>query len=233
MSRVSPFRSSFRFLSAGALRGTRAGALMNRIQLHPGKWEFFADQTRSVSREFAELPGIKNKGIFYGAVNLGTLPGSDHTNVVSFALFDTPSSATSYVEFRPQSREKLAGITVQPPQRLVSDAVFFEYDDLSSSGHEATPAVSVATIGVRPGLKEDLLRHLENTPIYPGVGSVWMGALSQRSRDQVSLLIAYRSFKAAFNAIGEGRDLLEGLTPFAQTRPAGFTIHEWSRLYSQ
>ena len=136
---------------------------------------------------------------------------------------------------------------IQPPTRLVSDAIYFQHDDLSSTGHEAQLAVCVATIGLHPGAKEvtsihirsrrlifsqDLFSHLKATPVYTA-GSAWMGAVSQRSSNHVTLFIAYKSFKAAYNATEVGRQFLESLAPHCQQKAHGFAIHEFARFFAK
>merc|ERR1712176_159727 len=124
------FTNTFRVFSSGV----RVGAHLNKIQLVPGSWSRFANQTDIISKEVSQWNNIA-KGPFYARVNLGTKPGADHTDVTSLIIFENVEAASKSIDMEPYTRTKLAEHMVKPPQKLLSDGLTFTFADFAKQGH--------------------------------------------------------------------------------------------------
>jgi len=198
---------------------------MTNIQLKPGKWADYANQASHIAQECHSAKGII-PGVYYGYFNIGTLPGSTHTDVVAITLYDNAVNAEKGLNQLSETSQKITSFMTSPPRRLVCDGVVFSFKDFSL---QADTAYCLASVYISPSERENCLNYLVKQQPTLGKGIIWAGAMLPRAMDTLSVFLAYKSFAHA--RLADNSAFLEGLTPFAQFRPRSlFGIHEWGAL---
>eukprot|EP00301_Raphidiophrys_heterophryoidea_P026301 c9043_g1_i1.p1 GENE.c9043_g1_i1~~c9043_g1_i1.p1 ORF type:complete len:246 (+),score=64.20 c9043_g1_i1:37-738(+) len=224
-------RASFRIFTrnfALAPKCVSVGAIVSKMQILPGSWAKFADQADDIARGISKWDGLRDDA-FYSIVNLGTKPGTDHTDVSSMVIFKDPTTASANMK-NDEMRGQFRDLMVRPPTRLLCDGIVSPFNQ--KDGFVAS--FSLATVQASPEAKEDLFRFLSSGNFDLGNHLVWFAAFSQRNDDKVEILAAYKTFKCAREAAKSNSEVLKALAQFTQVPPpAEFQIHEWGQVFSK